>query len=70
LEAATCKPPAPDQPARTLELSLTTLGTDARNIDVDQLSAEQARHLAAILQAAVADFTGLGRRLERRAQRR
>jgi hypothetical protein len=69
LEAATYEPPA-DQPARNLELSLTTLGTAARNIDVDQLSAEQARHLAAILQAAVADFTQLGRRLERRAQRR
>jgi hypothetical protein len=70
LEAATCRPPAADQPARTLELSLTTLGTAARNVDVDRLSAEQARHLAAILQAAVADFTRLGRRLERRAQRR
>ena len=68
LEAATCKPPAADQPARTLELSLTALGTAARNIDVDQLSAEQAGHLAAILQAAVADLTRLGRRLERRAQ--
>jgi hypothetical protein len=70
LEAATCKPPGADQPARTLELSLRALGTAAGNIDVDRLSAEQARHLAAILQAAVADFTRLGRRLERRAQRR
>jgi hypothetical protein len=70
LDAATCKPPAADQPARTLELSLTTLGTAARNIDVDQLSAEQAGHLAAILQAAVADLIRQARRLERRAKRR
>jgi hypothetical protein len=67
LATATCKPPAADQPARKLELSLTTLGTAARNIDVDLLSAEQAGHLAAILQASVADLTRLARRLERRA---
>jgi hypothetical protein len=70
LDAATCKPPAPDQPARTLELSLTALGTAARNLDPDQLSAEQAGHLAAIFEAAVADLTRLTRHLERRAKRR
>jgi hypothetical protein len=70
LDAATCKPPAAEQPARTLELSLTALGIAARNIDLDRLSAEQAGHLAAILQAAVAEFNRLGRRLERRDQRR
>ena len=70
LDAANCKPPAADQPARTLELSLRALGTAARNIDIDQLSAEQASHLAAILQASVADLIRQERRLERRAKRR
>ena len=45
LDAATWKPPAPDQPSRRRELSLTALGTAARNSDLDRLSAEQASHL-------------------------
>jgi hypothetical protein len=50
-------------------LSLTALGAAARNIDVDQLSAEQADHHASILRAEVADLAKLARRLERRAKR-
>ena len=70
LDAATCKPPAPDQPARTLELSLTALGTVARNLDPDQLSAAQAGHLAAIFGRLRLPISLGSRRLERRAKRR
>jgi hypothetical protein len=38
-------------------------------MNVDQLSAEQARRLAAILQTSVADLSRQARQLERRAQR-
>jgi len=67
LDAATCRPPAP---IRGLELNLTTLETAARNIEVDQLSADQAGYLATRLRAAVADLTRLSRNLERQAKRR
>jgi hypothetical protein len=46
------------------------LGTAARNVDLDRLSAEQAGHLAAVVRAAVADLTRLSRDLERQAKRR
>jgi hypothetical protein len=46
------------------------LETAARNIEVDQLSADQAGYLAARLGAAVADLTRLARNLERQAKRR
>jgi len=45
------------------------LETAARNIEVDQLSADQAGYLAARLRAAVADLTRLSRNLERQAKR-
>jgi hypothetical protein len=61
--------PAPGQAAKGLELSLTALVVAARNMNVDQLSAEQARRLAAILQTSVADLSRQARQLERRAQR-
>ena len=67
LDAATCRPPAP---IRGLELNLTALETAARNIEMDQLSANQAGRLAARLRAAVADLTRLSRNLERQAKRR
>jgi hypothetical protein len=69
LDAAICRPPAPDQPSQRLELSLTALGTAARNIDLDRLSADQAGHLAAVLRAAVADLTRLSRDLEQAKRR-
>jgi hypothetical protein len=70
LDAAICRPPAADQPARGLELKITALGTAARNTEVDQISADQAGYLAARLRGAVADLTRLSRNLERRTQRR
>ena len=69
LDAAIWRPPAPDQLARGLELSLTALGVAARNMNVDQLSAEQARCLAAILRDSVAGLSRLAGQLERRAKR-
>jgi hypothetical protein len=45
------------------------LGTAARNIDLDRLSADQAGHLAAVLRAAVADLTRLSRDLEQAKRR-
>jgi hypothetical protein len=67
LDAAICRPPAP---IRGLELNLTALVTAARNIEVDDLSADQAGYLATRLRAAVADITRLSRNLERQAKRR
>jgi hypothetical protein len=67
LDAATCRPPAPD---RGLELKLNALETATRNIEVDQLSADQAGYLATRPWAAVADITLLSRNLERQAKRR
>ena len=69
LDAAIWRPPAPDQLARGPELSLTALGVAARNMNVDQLSAEQARCLAAILRDSVAGRSRLARQLEPRAKR-
>jgi hypothetical protein len=46
------------------------LETAARNIEVDQLAADQAGYLAARLRAAVANLARLSRNLERQAKRR
>jgi len=67
LDTATCRPPTP---IRGLELNLTALEAAVRNIEVDQLSADQAGYLAARLRAAVADLTRLSPNLERQAKRR
>jgi hypothetical protein len=50
-------------------VSLTALSVAARNMNVEQLSAEEASRLGAVFRDCVADLSRLVRQLERRAKR-